>query len=288
MRLRIECALYTTAISVLLPIFSGVCGAPPIEAFDSEGPSSIQFSPDNRLLLKGRLRFVDLWNVETRRSDRMPLHDGICVHIIAFSGDGRLMALELGRVQVEDTVELYSWPQKQLLARYDNMSAGICQFSRDGSLLMMKPFHKNIIVSDVGPGKAPGRAGMVSGTEAVTHAVLSPDGSKVAYVSAENCVPIWDVTKSEVRKTLCPSRRKSDARIDPIVARGPAPTNYTYQLAFTPNGRYLVTASIGNEPDLAKVGIWEAVHWERFRSISYRQKRAKVRARNQYAEARGR
>jgi WD40 repeat protein/tRNA A-37 threonylcarbamoyl transferase component Bud32 len=202
---------------------------------EADSFSRIQFSPDGRLLAAGSNGgLVKIWDTSTGKvRDPLPGHTGV-VRCVAFSPDGRWLASggEDRTVLLHPLAEGSSRTFKAPGAVHD------VGFAPDGRTLAAVGTGPNAAVRlwnlDSGQETTwPGHAGPVQGL------AFSPAVSLLATCGEDGTVRLWDRITGEVRPWT----------IGPGPFGGPVRA-----VAFTPDGRYLLTANANGTVYVLRVG----------------------------------
>ncbi|MEU4223083.1 WD40 repeat domain-containing protein [Nonomuraea sp. NPDC026600] len=183
------------------------------------GPSSVLYAPDGRTVLVGVSDGVEIRDAPTlARIQTLRVQDG--VEKIAISGDGRLVA-GMG----PHSVQLWRGIAPDVAIRSFGITAA--DLSRDGDLLVTGSSDDQIQRWDARTGQkigSPTEAGMIE----VKAIGVSPDGEMIAAGGRNGDIRFFNA-------------RTGRSRGSPIKTEGPLAS--VDALAFTPNGRYLVTTT---------------------------------------------
>ncbi len=197
---------------------------------------AVAFDPASKLLAVARGNDVALQAADTRvPTEMLKGHVGE-VNAIAFSTDGKKLAVASGEAGVSG--ELTIWdvggkPGKPLKGHKDAIYA--VALSADGKLAATGSYDTKIILWDLATGQ-PLRQ-LDGHNEAVFDLAFRPDGRVLASASADRTVKLWDVATGERRETL------SD------------PTKAVNAVAFSPDGRIVAAAGADNRIRLWQVSL---------------------------------
>jgi WD40 repeat protein/beta-lactamase regulating signal transducer with metallopeptidase domain len=200
---------------------------------------ALAFSPDgSTLAAAGFDHGLVFWDAATWTiRHKVPEQDRYGAEALAFTGDGRRLAVSLGAaarmIDVATGNEVRRFPKQPV-----GMN-GVA-VSPDGATLATTGMMIKLWDLGTGQEKTPNVAGHAGSIESVA---FSPDGSALATASADYAVKLWDLANRREQMTL----------------EGHA--NNVQSVAFSPDGKSLV--SIGFAPELI---LWDASTGKRLRT----------------------
>lgn len=188
-----------------------------------------------------------------RLSDRLAVLKGHTggVYQAAFSPDG-LSVLTAGE---DGTARIWEPTTGRSLAELRGHAGPVvyAEFSRDGRRVITSSKDGTARVWDAGTGKA--LAELRGHAGPLLNAVFSPDGRRVATVSFDQTARIWDVNTGHSLFEL-QHHTGQDTHLKP------KDTNVVYSVAFSPDGRLLLTGSADG-----RARIWAASTGERLSEL---------------------
>jgi eukaryotic-like serine/threonine-protein kinase len=197
-------------------------------------PTSLQFSPDGRLLVVGyassryhskQVRSTRIWRVDRVRWSREHVYDAP-VEAFDLSPDGRRLATISGSV-----VRMWETETGRQTICPLSVKPRMIAFGAGGSWLAVSESTNVIHLLDTATGQLVGRP-ITLGFERLTRVASSPDGKLLATATFgggthESFVRLWDASTRELVETLGVSRE--------IGAGG----SWVFDLVFSLDGRYL-------------------------------------------------
>ncbi|MEX0612934.1 MAG: c-type cytochrome domain-containing protein, partial [Pirellulales bacterium] len=252
--------------------------------------TSLAVSPDGKRLALGRYRHVDLIDASTRQVLATTAELPGKVNSVAVSSDGALVVAASGvpglygvaTICRADDAAIVSQVKGHRDTLYD------ARLSPDGRLLATCSYDRQINLWDVATGALVRTLSGHNG--AVFKVAFSPDGSVLASASADGTVKIWSVATGERLDTLgqpegeqCAVAISPDAKwvvaggadrqvrmwrllsrerpqINPLRFSRTAHDSSIVEVAFSPDGSRLVTASEGRELMLWHAATLTPVH----------------------------
>ena len=186
--------------------------------------SAVAFSADNRTIASGSLDCtIQLWDVDLGRTLRSHRGYGNGTQAIAFSPDGKTVAI--CRQQFVDLWDVATgYCRQQLQASRQRLTAAA--FSPDGQNLVCASLDNTVKVWDVNNGRS--HPSLQGHRFRVLAALFSPDGKILATASEDCQILLWDWERRQ-RRLACQGH---DRRI--------------WSLAFSPSGQRLASASHDN------------------------------------------
>ena len=245
--------------------------------------TSLAVSPDGKRLALGRYRHVDLIDAASRQVLATTAELPGKVNSVAFSSDGALIAAASGVPGLYGTATIFRGDDAVVVSQLKGHRDALydARLSADDRLLATCSYDRQVILWDVATGELVRTLSGHNG--AVFELAFSPDGSVLASASADGTVKIWRVATGERLDTLGqPEGEQCTVAISPdnnwIVAGGADrqvrmwrlvsrerpqinPLKYSrtahdsaiVEVAFSPDGSRLVTASEGRE-----LVLWDA------------------------------
>jgi WD40 repeat protein len=254
---------------------------------------ALAYRPDGKLLALGTFQEVRLVEPESGKTVATLAGEVEDVRGVAFSPDGRLLAAAGGLPARGGEVKIWDVEKREPLRTIAGHTDCIyaVEFSPEGKTLATASYDKLIKVWDAGSGKE--IRTLKDHIDAVYALAFTPDGKRLVSASADRGVKVWDVASGERLYTLSePTDGLNTLAIDPTgkrVAAGGldrtirvwslgeksgtlensliAHEDAILQLAWSPDGKYLVSSSADKEvkvfkaDDLSVVKTWRQPDW---------------------------
>jgi eukaryotic-like serine/threonine-protein kinase len=200
--------------------------------------SCVAWSPDGRRIASGGLDgIVQVWEAETARqilTYRGHVLEGIQVLAVAWSPDGQVVASSEGGPALEYPYAVQVWEAetaRQVFTYRDHSAACYAlAWSPDGTRLASGSYDSSLHVWEWGSGK---RSATYRHPGWIHAASWSPDGTRIAVALDDFMVQIWDVLTHRPHQVLQAHDGKTSF----------FPFSYTAALAYSPDGRCLLTGS---------------------------------------------
>jgi WD40 repeat protein len=209
-------------------------GRPLASASDATGPVlAVAMSPDGSAVISSGFDWkIHRWDARSLKSLGPPIDVKAVVWGLAFTPDGRTALASAMQGNAVLRVDLATGTQAPPLKHLNPVAAVTC--SPDGRTVVSGGTDQVARVWDAAKGSPFGPALPASG--GVMSVAISRDGRFVAVGSLEGAVRLWRLASGTLRHKLTPP---------------PTPN----RIAFTPDGRYLLTGSDGGKH--GQVARWE-------------------------------
>jgi WD40 repeat protein len=215
-----------------------------VQAASGDDLRSIDFSPDNRLLLAASGKQITFWEAESgRQAGSMPVANSLSALFSAnsqnlfTSSDSGLFKWPLN-YRKEDGACMRTGPPQRLHAMHDTL--GMMAFSRDRTTLAVVR-NESVLVGPAEPGARYGLRTNNLGTH-YSQLALHPDATWLATRSGDSDVlHLWDLSKAGSGLTA--------ASVPVVVPSGK-------YFTFSPDGKWLATCLPG-EHRFYRVGDWK-------------------------------
>jgi WD40 repeat protein len=178
--------------------------------------TAISFTPDGNAVVVGSQAGVEVrtWP-ELRRTATLPT-ELANVHDLAFSPDVKVLAIAGGEPAAEGTVELYRWPERDLIRRvnpHDDVVYAVA-WSGDSQEVALTSGDQRIslltVASDSPPRYLEGHSRAV-----LTAAFLAQEGILIS-AGVDASIRLWDTTANSTRRSLANhTRAVNDLKVRP-------------------------------------------------------------------------
>ena len=205
-----------------------------------DGIHALAVSPDSQFVAAGMQNNIVLWNAETGKQEKVLQHQRRAVWSIAFSPDGKTLAIageENGKIELWD---LATGRPKQSFES-SRGTVAVVEFAPDGKTLVSgggRGFDSpgELLLWDLASGKIRAKWKIVEDWPIVSLA-FSADGKTLATGSRGSPVKLWEWETGKVKATL------------------EGPLNLT-KVAFSADGKYLAASGGTHDPIIAIGGIY--------------------------------
>jgi WD40 repeat protein len=180
-------------VLLLLPIVA-VAVEPPVTA--------ISFAPDGKSVVVGSQAGVKLFTWPDLRLDRTISTELSNVHDVAFSPDGKMLAVAGGSPAEKGTIELWSWPDIKLLHRLSPHKDVIhaIAWSADSRSLATASADQTAKVLDLDSGKV--KATLEGHSRGVRNVVFLPGDKQVVTAGTDETLRVWDCATGKLERNL--------------------------------------------------------------------------------------
>ena len=202
--------------------------------------TALAYRPDGKLLAAGLHKEVVFINpADGEVVGKLPGQTGQ-VTVLAFSRDGKQLAVASGSAGVVGEVRLYAFPTaglpgekpEHVIPAHKDLVLNLT-FSPDGKLLATCGYDRLIKLWEVSTGKEVRT--LKDHSDAIYGISFSPDGKLLASAAADRAVKVWDVATGRRLYTLGES------------------TDWVYATAWSPDGKHLAAGGVDKS-----IRVWEA------------------------------
>jgi WD40 repeat protein len=216
------------------------------------GVNDVVFSPDGKLVATASDdKTAQLWKVETEFNNNLLVLKGHTdtINSIAFSPDGKLVLT----ASEDNTARLWKVEDGESVATLKGHTAPVnnAAFSPDGKFAVTSSVDGTARLWNASTGQF--LLELKGHTGEVNTAVFSPDSRFVATASADGTAHIWSALSGESLVIVREHQNKLVAKEDKDVEILKASQGVINQVAFSPDGKLLVTANTDGD-----VQIWDA------------------------------
>jgi WD40 repeat protein len=211
--------------------FNNLAQTPARLCVTSDGKRLLAWIPGNELPGRELYTTLTAYELDSGKELQLVKDTGRKVAAVAFSADGK-RALTGGR---DGTVRVYEMETRQVAPGGDwflferGAGAEALALSPDGKVLVAGGDNGEVRVAD--PDRRQLRHVLKHGTQRVLRCAVSADGKRAASASQDNVVKLWDAATGK-------ELRRWEVRA-PVQDR----RSFVSELAFTPEGRHLLTAN---------------------------------------------
>ncbi len=219
---------------------------------EAEDVRAVAFSPDGKLLaaaggLPARNGEVKIWDVETRAPLRTIAGHTDCIYAVEFAPDGKSIAT----ASYDKLIKLWDVASgKEIRTLKDHIDAVYAlAFTPDGRRLISASADRGVKVWDVASGER--LYTLSESTDGLNTLAVDPTGKRVAAGGLDRTIRVWSMDE------------KGGTLLNSLIAHEDA----ILQLAWSPDGKYLVSSSADKEvkvfkaADLSLVKTWRQPDW---------------------------
>jgi DNA-binding beta-propeller fold protein YncE len=219
---------------------------------EAEDVRAVAFSPDGKLLaaaggLPARSGEVMIWDVEKRTALRTVAGHSDCIYAVEFASDGKSIAT----ASYDKLIKLWDVDSgKEIRTLKDHIDAVYAlAFTPDGKRLVSASADRGVKVWDVASGER--LYTLSEATDGLNTLAIDPAGKRVAAGGLDRTIRVWSLGE------------KSGTLLNSLIAHEDA----ILQLAWSPDGNYLISSSADKEvkvfkaDDLTLVKTWRQPDW---------------------------
>ncbi len=232
---------------------------------EAEDVRAVAFSADGKLLaaaggLPGRSGEVKIWDVEKRAPLRTITGHADCIYAVEFAPDGKSIAT----ASYDKLIKLWdSHTGKEIRTLKDHIDAVYAlAFTPDGKRLVSASADRGVKVWDVASGER--LYTLSEPTDGLNTLAIDPAGKRVAAAGLDRTIRVWSLDE------------KGGTLLTSLIAHEDA----ILQLAWSPDGKYLISSSADKEvkmfqaDDLTVVKTWRQPDWALCAGVRSRWQRA--------------
>jgi WD40 repeat protein len=221
-------------------------------AGEAEDVRAVAFSPDGKLVaaaggLPARSGEVKIWDAERRVPLVTITGHGDCIYAVAFAPGGKSLAT----ASYDKLIKLWDAASgKEIRTLKDHIDAVYAlAFTPDGRRLVSASADRGVKVWDVASGER--LYTLSDATDGLNTLAIDPAGKRVAAGGLDRTIRIWSLDE------------KSGTLLNSLIAHEDA----ILRLAWSPDGKYLVSSSadkevkVFNAGDLTVVKTWRQPDW---------------------------
>jgi len=219
---------------------------------EAEDVRAVAFAADGKLLaaaggLPARSGEVKIWDVEKRSEARTIRGHADCIYSVEFAPDGKSIA----SASYDKLIKLWDVESgKEIRTLKDHIDAVYAlAFTPDGKRLVSASADRGVKVWDVASGAR--LYTLSEPTDGLNTLALDPAGNRVAAAGLDRTIRVWSLGE------------KSGTLLNSLIAH----EDSILQLAWSPDGKYLVSTSADKElkvfhaDDLQVVKTWQQPDW---------------------------
>ncbi len=178
----------------------------PVEMVLPVGPldpvTTVTYHPEGRILAAGQYGQVTLWDLQQGQPQRVITAGLLAVHDLAFSPDGRWLAIAGGRAAVSGTIHLIEWASGRLrctLRGHDDVVAKVA-FSPDSGVLVSASYDQTLVQWDLAANRQLRR--IEAHSAPVVDVAFAPNGTWYVSASQDRTLRVFDRRSGNCMRTL--------------------------------------------------------------------------------------